>query len=97
MEIEDIEADIENIRKEHAQLEGRENDTLNHIIHNSTVVHYKHKLGEKIIARVFRATVLPKMHNAFEEKVLSVSVPLVKSQPRIISSLGRPTNAMGAQ
>lgn len=45
-----------------------------------------------MITRIFRARVPPALHAEFEEKLHSVSVPFVTSQPGFVSvTLGRPT------
>jgi len=45
-----------------------------------------------MIVRVFRVLVRSELHEEFEKKVLSTSVPLVRSQEGVVSvSVGRPT------
>jgi len=45
-----------------------------------------------MIVRIFRVTVHPDLHQEFEDKVLSTSVPLVQAHAGVVSvSVGRPT------
>ncbi|OZA42153.1 MAG: hypothetical protein B7X84_06905 [Alphaproteobacteria bacterium 17-39-52] len=49
-------------------------------------------VGVNMITRVFRVRVPLALHAEFEQKFLSVSVPLVKAEPGFVSvTVGRPT------